>query len=75
MVSAYFPKLQEIAGQGDAREESCYPALEWLLKECAENRGQSNIRITTLPKRPKPGTRIFGSGTAKSGFPINNRKR
>ncbi len=59
MLSAYFSKLQEIAGQGDAREESYYPALEWLLNEFAENRGRSNVHITTLPKKTDAGNPDF----------------
>ncbi len=59
MLTAYFSKLKEIAGQGDAREESYYPALERLLKEFAENRGKSNVHITTLPKKTEAGNPDF----------------
>ena len=59
MLTAYFSKLREIAGQGDAREESYYPALEWLLKAFAESRGKANVHITTLPKKTEAGNPDF----------------
>jgi type I restriction-modification system DNA methylase subunit len=59
MLSKYFSKIHETAGHGDAREESYYPALEWLLNQFAETRGKPNVHITTLPKKTEAGNPDF----------------
>ncbi|MEW6185394.1 MAG: type ISP restriction/modification enzyme [Thermodesulfobacteriota bacterium] len=59
MLKEYFTRLHEIAGQGDAREESYYPALEQLLTRFTETRRKPSVHITTLPKRTEAGNPDF----------------
>lgn len=55
----YFRKLQEIAQQGDAREESFYSALASLLETVAEKSGRTHVHVTTLPKPTDAGNPDF----------------
>ncbi|MFN3466745.1 MAG: N-6 DNA methylase, partial [Candidatus Brocadiales bacterium] len=59
MLKSYLKKISEVASRGDAREESYYSALEWLLKEYAESVSKGNIRVTTLPKKTEAGNPDF----------------
>ncbi len=59
MLKEYLKKVQETACQGDAREESFYPALELLLKNYSNEEGQKKIHITTLPKKTEAGNPDF----------------
>src|SRR3990170_7315738 len=59
MLKSYLKKVSEVAGQGDAREESYYSALEGLLKEYVESIHNKNIHITTLPKKTEAGNPDF----------------
>ena len=59
MLKSYLKKLLDITGRGDAREESYYEALSWLLSGYAESSVDKDIRITTLPKRTEAGNPDF----------------
>ena len=54
IFSSFLSDLAAVAQQGDAREESFYPALAEMLKQIAKATGKSHIHVTTLP-RPTDG--------------------
>ena len=54
IFTKYLKDLADVAGQGDAREESFYPALEAMLNGIAEASGKKHVHVTTLP-RPTDG--------------------
>ncbi|HOJ03261.1 MAG TPA: N-6 DNA methylase [Bacteroidota bacterium] len=56
---SYFNELQAVARQGDAREESFYPALAEMLKAVADSTGRKEVRVTTLPKGTDAGNPDF----------------
>lgn len=55
----YFKELHAVARQGDAREESFYPALAAMLKAIADATGRKHVRVTTLPKATDAGNPDF----------------
>ncbi|MDD5556783.1 MAG: N-6 DNA methylase [bacterium] len=55
----YFKELHAVAQQGDAREESFYPALAAMLKTVADETGRKHVRVTTLPKPTDAGNPDF----------------
>ena len=55
----YFKDLNNIARQGDAREESFYPALATMLKTVADDGGRQHVHVTTLPKPTEGGNPDF----------------
>jgi len=59
LFKAYFKELHEIAQQGDAREESFYPALAGMLKAVADATGRNHVHVTTLPKSTDAGNPDF----------------
>ena len=59
IFASYFKYLATIARQGDAREESFYPALATMLKEVADNSGRQHVHVTTLPKPTEGGNPDF----------------
>jgi hypothetical protein len=59
LFSAYFKELSNVARQGDAREESFYPALADMLKAMADEMGRTHVRVTTLPKPTDAGNPDF----------------
>lgn len=59
LFKTYFKKLNAIAQQGDAREESFYPALADMLASVAESTGRKHVRVTTLPKPTDAGNPDF----------------
>jgi hypothetical protein len=59
MLKSYLKNIAEIAGMGDAREESYYSSLEKLLNEYATGAGKSSIHITSLPKQTEAGNPDF----------------
>lgn len=59
LFTGYLKELCAVAQQGDAREESFYPALADMLKTVAEKTGRKHIRITTLPKPTDAGNPDF----------------
>jgi predicted helicase len=59
MLKSYLKEIYQIAGPGDATEESYYSALQHLLEEYAGSVGKKNIHITTLPKKTEAGNPDF----------------
>ncbi len=59
LFSTYFKELSSVARQGDAREESFYPALAGMLKAVADDTGRTHVRVTTLPKPTDAGNPDF----------------
>ncbi len=55
----YFKDLATTARQGDAREESFYPALAAMLKTVADDSGRQHVHVTTLPKPTEGGNPDF----------------
>lgn len=55
----YFKELYAVAQQGDAREESFYPAFADMVKTVAEVIGRKQVRVTTLPKKTDAGNPDF----------------
>ena len=54
IFSTYLNDLAVVVHQGDAREESFYPAFGEMLKQIAKATGRTHIHVTTLP-RPTDG--------------------
>ncbi len=59
LFKAYFKELQTVAQQGDAREESFYPALAGMLKTAADLTGRKRVHVTMLPKPTDAGNPDF----------------
>ena len=59
IFSTYLNDLTAIARQGDAREESFYPALSDMLAETARATGKTHVHVTTLPKPTEGGNPDF----------------
>jgi predicted helicase len=59
LYDKYLKRIHEIDSQGDAREESFYPALAELIGEEAHAGGRNEIRVTTLPKSTEAGNPDF----------------
>ena len=55
----YLKALAAVARQGDAREESFYPALADMLKEMARATGKKDVHVTTLPRPTEGGNPDF----------------
>ena len=59
VFASYVKTLSATTRQGDAREESFYPALATMLKAAADNSGRRHIHVTTLPKPTEAGNPDF----------------
>ena len=59
IFTSYFKNLAAVARQGDAREESFYPALATMLKGVADDSGRQHVHVTTLPKPTEGGNPDF----------------
>ncbi|MDD2455674.1 MAG: N-6 DNA methylase [Kiritimatiellae bacterium] len=59
LFSGYLKELCAVARQGDAREESFYPALAGFLQAFADAAGHKHVRVTTLPKTTDAGNPDF----------------
>ena len=59
MLKEYLKNIQETANQGDAREESFYPALSKLFDSYAITAKKNKPHITTLPKKTEAGNPDF----------------
>ena len=55
----YLKNLADVARQGDAREESFYPALADMLDEVADATGRTHVHVTTLPRPTEGGNPDF----------------
>lgn len=59
MIKEYLKKIYTTTEQGDAREESYYSSLSYLLDEFATSIGRKKTQITTLPKKTDAGNPDF----------------
>ncbi|MDY6839750.1 MAG: type ISP restriction/modification enzyme [Thermodesulfobacteriota bacterium] len=59
ILKNYFKAITEVAGQGDAREESFYSCLEDLFGQFAASSGRTEVHVTTLPKKTEAGNPDF----------------
>jgi len=59
ILTDYFKSIADVAGQGDAREESFYSCLEAFLQGIATSTGRSEFHVTTLPKKTEAGNPDF----------------
>ena len=59
IFTKYLKDLADVAGQGDAREESFYPTLEAMLNGFAEASGRNHVHVTTLPRPTEGGNPDF----------------
>jgi hypothetical protein len=59
LFTRYLNELAAVVRQGDAREESFYPALAEMLTEAAKARNRPDVRVTTLPKPTDGGNPDF----------------
>jgi len=59
LFTEYLKKLSAVNAQGDAREESFYPALADMLSEAARAQGRAHVHVTTLPKPTDAGNPDF----------------
>ena len=59
IFSTYLQDLSTIAHQGDAREESFYPALAKMLEAFAQAADRMHVHVTTLPRPTEGGNPDF----------------
>ena len=59
LCKSYVKALTETLSQGDAREESCYPALKDFLAAYAAAAGKKGVQVTVLPKPTEAGNPDF----------------
>ncbi len=59
ILKDYFKAITDVAGQGDAREESFYSCLEALIQQLAISSGRTEVHVTTLPKKTEAGNPDF----------------
>ena len=59
IIEDYLNKITEIFEQGDAREESFYPALKELLEQYCQAQNFTGVYITVLPKKTEAGNPDF----------------
>ena len=58
-MNSYFKALADVAGHGDAREESFYSCLQTLLREFAANTDRTGVHVTILPRKTEAGIPDF----------------
>ena len=59
MIETYIHKIASSTKQGDAREESYYPALAELLEQFSETKRHKKVHVTVLPKKTEAGNPDF----------------
>ena len=55
----YLRSFVAVLQQGDAREESFYPALAQLFSNYAQESDRAGVRVTTQPKKTEAGNPDF----------------
>ena len=58
LIKAYLKEISAITAQGDAREESYYPALKQFLESYPLEKGRKT-QVTVLPKKTEAGSPDF----------------
>lgn len=56
LFESYLDELADVAGRGDAREESYYPALKTLLESFAAETDRDDAAVTVLPAQTEAGS-------------------
>lgn len=59
MIETYIKQVASITKQGDAREESYYPALAELLERFSQTERHKKVHVTVLPKKTEAGNPDF----------------
>lgn len=59
MIKSYLESIIKTTTQGDAREESYYPALAQLINSFGESIGRKKTQVTILPKKTDAGNPDF----------------
>lgn len=72
ILKDYFKALTDVAGQGDAREESFYSCLEALFQQSATSTARSEVHVTTLPKKTEAGGPLPGLGCVFHTIPATH---
>ena len=62
----YLKELATVARQGDAREESYYPAFKGLVEALGDHLGRGRVVVTVLPKPTEAGNPDFRVWDGKS---------
>ena len=65
MLKAYLRQIADTSTRGDAREESYYPVLKFLLDEYCSSSGKEKVHITILPKKTEAGNPDFRAWDGK----------
>jgi type I restriction-modification system DNA methylase subunit len=71
MLKEYLKEIHEVERQGDAREESFYPALGKLIEFYAKELGKAHIHVTQNPKKTEGGNpdfRVWDGRHAITGY-------
>ncbi len=59
ILNRYFQAITEAHSQGDAREESFYSCVQWLIEQFGRAKHIPNIHVTVLPKKTEGGNPDF----------------
>lgn len=59
VLRRYLEELARVTRQGDAREESFYPALAEFIRSAAQVMGRSDVQVTILPRPTEAGNPDF----------------
>ena len=59
ILNRYFQAITEAHSQGDAREESFYSCVQWLIDQFGRAKHIPNIHVTVLPKKTEGGNPDF----------------
>jgi len=59
ILKRYAQRLADVARAGDAREESFYGALRWLLEQVAKATGRDHVHVTVQPAPTEGGNPDF----------------
>ena len=73
--NTYFKELHAVAHQGDAREESFYPALAAMLKAVAKELDAKTLASPRSQGLLTPATRTSACGTAETESSAMSRQR
>ncbi len=71
MLKDYLKEIHAVEHQGDAREESFYPALKALIEHTARALGKTHIHVTQNPKKTEGGNpdfRVWDGRHAITGY-------
>jgi hypothetical protein len=73
MINSYIDKIASITKYGDAREESYYSALSWLLEDYSVGKRNKRFKSPSFQKRRRPETLTSAFGVV--GIPKSDTSR